>query len=400
MHIANDKPGPLDGIRVLDLTKTIAGPYCTMLLGDMGADVIKVEVPGKGDDFRHASPFVNGVSHYFLFANRNKRSITLDLKQESAKQILRKLAEKSDVIVENFRPGVVKKLGADYETISALNPKVVYCSISGFGQTGPYRDRAAYDLVMQGMYGFISFLDDCNGKPPTPFAIPIADISAALFAAYGICSALVGRERTGIGQYIDTSLMEASISILSWMAMCYFAFGKEFKFSEKSKLLVPYGIFFASDGSFVLEAANDATFQRLCGAIGRPELLNDPKFRTAPSRAKNHDELVSILQAIFSTNVTSVWLDKLEKVAVPAGPIRGLKEVFSDPQVLHRQMMVEMNTATWGDFKLLGMPIKLSKTPSKIARPPPALGEHTSEILKEIGYDDQAISRFRIEGAV
>ncbi|MHB1869047.1 MAG: CaiB/BaiF CoA transferase family protein, partial [Nitrososphaerales archaeon] len=188
MHIANDKPGPLDGIRVLDLTKTIAGPYCTMLLGDMGADVIKVEVPGKGDDFRHASPFVNGVSHYFLFANRNKRSITLDLKQESAKQILRKLAEKSDVIVENFRPGVVKKLRADYETISGLNPKVVYCSISGFGQTGPYRDRAAYDRVMQGMYGFISFLDDCNGKPPTPFAIPIADISAGLFAAYGICS--------------------------------------------------------------------------------------------------------------------------------------------------------------------------------------------------------------------
>ena len=391
--------GPLDGMRVLDLTKTIAGPYCTQILGDLGADVIKVEQPKVGDDFRSGNPVVRGVSYYFLLFNRNKRSLTLDLKTEEGKEIVYKIARGSDIFVENFRPGTAKRLRVDYATIHEINPKIIYCSVSGFGQDGPYRDRAAYDLVLQGMSGLISFTQD-GDAPPKPFGIPLCDLTTAFNAACGILAALVARERTGHGQHVDVSLLDCSVALTSWMAALYFGLGMLGRFSDKKRFLVPYGVFRGSDGYFVLEAGNDATFRRLCEALGLNDLLSEPRVNTIQDRREHRDLILPRLEALFPTKPVAHWLKRLEDAAVPAGPIFDLGAVFSDPQVLHRKMVTQVKHPQLGETKLLGIPVKLSETPGEIRRPPPILGQHTDEILKELGYGESDISSLRARAVI
>lgn len=391
--------GALSGVRVLDMSKTIAGPYTGSLLGDMGADVIKIEPPGMGDDFRYTAPIVNGESYYFMLANRNKQSLTLNLKDDRARRIFYELTKKADVVIESYRPGTVDRLGVDYKTLSALNPRLVYCSISGFGQDGPYRDRAAYDLICQAMGGIMSVTGRPGGEP-TPVGVPVVDVLTALFSIYGILSALVCKEKTGKGQYVDTSLFEASIAPLLQMAGIYFATGKPPMTGQKQEYLVPYGVFKAKDGVFVLEAGNDATWRRLCYSAGLNDMAEDPRFQKNYERAKYKDALLGRLQEALQKKTVEEWVKILGEEGVPAGPIYSLDQVFSDPQTIYRKMVVDVDHPKAGKVKLIGIPVKMSATPGSIARPPPMLGQHTDEILKELGYSDNAIAALRKDGAI
>jgi crotonobetainyl-CoA:carnitine CoA-transferase CaiB-like acyl-CoA transferase len=391
---------PLDDLVVVDLTRALAGPYCTMMLGDLGARVIKVEHPEGGDDTRGwGPPFLGGESAYFLSINRNKESLTLNLKDPRGRALLWRLLERADVVVENFRPGTMDRLGFGYEAVHARVPRLVYCSISGFGQTGPYRERPAYDLIVQGMGGIMGITGEPDG-PPTRVGVAVADICAGMFAAYGILAALRVRERTGEGQWVDTAMLDGQVAWMTYMAANYFATGEDPPRVGSAHLnLVPYQPFPTRDGHVNVAVGSEGLWQKFCDAVGLP-LGEDPRFATNAARVAHRRELVEILTPVFRRRTTAEWVELLLAKGVPAGPIYRMSEVMSDPQVAHRGMVVELDHPRAGRIRVNGVPVKLSATPGGIRRPPPLLGEHTEPILRELGLGAAEVDSLRAEGVV
>ena len=392
---------PLQGMKVLDFTQMMAGPFCTMLLADMGAEVVKVEKPDGGDDIRRAGPpFIKGESAAFLGINRNKRSIVLDLKSEDGVAIARRMAERADILVQNMRPGAMERLGLGYDDLRELNPSLIYCSISGFGATGPDKDRPGFDLVAQGMSGLMS-LTGFPGGPPMRNGVPITDLNAGIYAAYGVLSAYINRLKTGVGQHVDTSLLEAGIAYTIWESGIYFATGvPPGPVGSGHPLSAPYQAFATSDGFVMVGAANQANWERLCRAIDRRDLLDDPRFATNPSRMENLRPLVSTLEEGFAQHTTDHWLEVLGEAGVPCGPINDLADVYADPQVQARDMVVEIDHPVAGATRNIGIPVKLSETPGLIRRPAPMLGQHTDEVLAGYGYSPKDIAVLRESRAV
>ncbi len=374
---------PLQGIRVLDLSRVLAGPYCTMVLGDLGADVIKVESP-EGDETRGwGPPFSEGESAYYLCVNRNKRSIIVDFKTEEGRAVLQKLIQQSDVLVENFRPGTLARYSLDYESASALNPNIVYCSITGFGQTGPLHDRAGYDFMIQAMGGLMSFTGEPDGEP-MKVGVAVADLFAGQNAVIAILAALQARTLTGRGQHLDISLFDSQLGMLANVASNYLISGKLPKrYGNAHANIVPYQSFQASDAWFILAVGNDGQFKKLCEVIGNMNLAQDPRFATNAGRVENRDALISILKPVFLNKTVSDWLSAFESAGIPSGPINSLEKVFAESQVAARQMLIEMEHPSIGSLRLVGSPLKLSETPVEYRLSPPRLGEHTDEILKE-----------------
>ncbi len=391
----------LEGVRVVDLTRVMAGPYCTMMLGDMGADIIKIEQPRKGDDTRHwGPPFIKGESAYYLSINRNKRSVTLDLKSESARAILWRLIESADVLVENFSPGTAERLGFGYEAVRARRPAIIYCSISGFGQEGPARDRTAYDLIVQGMSGLMSVTGLPNGEP-TRFGVPIADIAAGMFGAYGVVSALFHRERTGEGQRIDTSMLGGQIALLTYQAGIYFATGEApVSTGNAHPIVAPYQTFKARNGYVNIACGNDAIWARFCRAMNAPHLLDDPRFSDNTGRITNLRVLAPLIEEIFSSYETAEIVRRLDAASVPCGPIYTVPEALADPQVAHYGLRQRIPHPTLGEIDQIGFASRLSQTPCAIRRPPPMLGQHTDEVLREIGYTAENIAAFKAEDVI
>ncbi|SHI31518.1 CaiB/BaiF CoA transferase family protein [Desulfofundulus thermosubterraneus] len=391
---------PLEGIKVLDISRVLTGPFCTMILGDLGAEVIKVEMPGVGDETRSwGPPFVNGESAYFLSVNRNKKSITVNMKSPKGREIIYRLAKEADVMIENFLPGTVQRLGVDYERIKEINPQIIYCSLSGYGQDGPYRDHPAYDLLMQGEGGLMSITGEKDGEP-VRIGVAIIDIGAGMYAVIGILSALMARKETGKGQYIDISLLDTEVSWLTYMASNYFASGKDpIRMGSGHPSIVPYRAFRARDKYFILAVGNDAIWQRFCAALGL-EFVDDPRFMTNEMRVKHRDELEKLLAEIFIQKEASYWVNLLHEHKVPCGMINAISEVVSHPQVLHRGMVVEMDHEKAGKVKVLGSPLNFSGMSIEYRLPPPLLGQHTSEILSSLGYTAAEIEELKACGAI
>ena len=391
----------LEGVRVLDLTRALAGPFCTLMLGDYGADVIKIEIPGSGDDTRQwGPPFIGDESAYFLSINRNKRSLTLNFKEEKAREIFLKLAERADVVVENFTPGVMGRFGLEYETVKRANPGIIYCSISGFGQDGPYQSRPAYDQIMQGISGLMSITGDPEGEPEK-IGVAVTDIGAGMWAAFAVMSALFRREQDGQGQYIDISMLDAQVAWLTYQAGYYFAYGRPpQRLGKAHPTLVPYQAFMASDGKyFNVAVGSERLWERFCQAVKRDDLKDDPDYATNGVRVENRAKLVPLLQEYFLSREADDWVADLQANSVPAGPINDLADVFSDPQVLHRDMFLEIPHPTLGSIKQTGLPIKFSRTPGGLDQHPPLLGEHNEAILQDLGYGVDEIRDF-VEKAV
>ncbi len=390
---------PLEGLTILDLTRVLSGPYCTMLLADMGARVIKIEQPGKGDDTRgFGPPFLHGESTYFLSVNRNKESVALDFKTAEGRQLLEQLIAKSDVLVENFRPGTLAKLGLDYATLAERHPRLVYCSISGFGQTGPRRQEPGYDAVIQAEGGLMSLTGDGDG-PPYRLGVAIADIVSGVFAAQGIGLALFARERTGRGQQVDISLLDSVAALLTYQAGIYFATGSAPpRMGNRHPTIVPYETFAASDGDLVLAIGNDAQWRRFCEIAG---IEPNERFATNRDRVTRYDELRPIVASAVRTRSRQEWLKALNDGGIPCGQVRDLGELFADPQIAARAMVAELEHETIGRLQTLGVPIKLSATPGAVKTAPPRLGQHTQNVLQhDLGLSPDDIARLRAAKAI
>ena len=387
----------LEGIRVLDLTRALAGPFCTLMLGDNGADVIKIEIPGSGDDTRKwGPPFIGDESAYFLSINRNKKSLTLNLQDPKAQDVFMKLAKDSDVVVENFTPGVMDRFGLGYEAVKAVNPNVVYCSISGFGQDGPYRSRPAYDQIMQGVGGLMSITGEPDGEPQK-IGIAVTDIGAGMWSAFAITTALHHRDKTGEGQYIDISMLDAQVAWLTYQAAFFFANDEPPKrMGAAHPTLVPYQAFMCSDGKYInVAVGSERIWERFCQGMGREDLKDHPDYSVNSVRVAHRGAIVSMLQEIFLTRPVSEWVEDLQAANVPCGPINDLADVFADPQVLARDMLQEMPHPTLGTIKQTGLPIKFSRTPGGLDLHPPLLGEHNQEILSSLGYSDADVQSLK-----
>ena len=396
-----DTDGALDGITVLDFTRVLSGPYCTMMLADMGARVIKVEQPGKGDDTRAwGPPFQKGESAYFLSINRNKESITLNLKHPDCRRILDSLIERVDVVVENFRPGTLDRMGLGFADLSDRRPDLIYCSISGFGQTGPRCHEPGYDAVMQGEGGLMSITGSSEG-PGYRLGVAIADIVSGMFSAYGVAVALLARHRTGRGQLVDVGMLDAVAALLTYQAGIYFATDSApTRLGNRHPTIVPYETLEAADGDFVVAVGNDQLWRTFCGVLGVESLADDPRFCTNKDRVTAHAELRPLLVEQLRTRPVTEWLARLKAAGVPCGGVRDLEQLFSDPQIVERAMVVTLDHPIAGAIRQLGVPIKLGDTPSSVRTPPPVLGQHTDEILMEIGLSRNDINQLRSDGVV
>ncbi|MBV9655936.1 MAG: CoA transferase [Acetobacteraceae bacterium] len=392
---------PLSRLRVLDVTQVMAGPFCTMLLADLGADVIKVEPPGTGDQTRGAMGFKlrGNDSLGFLNLNRNKRSVTLDLKNAAAREAFLRLAERADVLVENYRPGVTKRLGIDYETLAARNPRLIYASISGFGQTGPWASRPGFDLMAQAMSGIMSVTGHPGG-PPVKAGVPVADIGCALFATYAILSAYIGVGQTGRGQYIDASLFEAAMAFSIWDICDYWGTGRiPGPVGTANRMSAPYQAVRASDGYFVVGATNNKLWRELCDKLDRADLLSDSRFADIASRLANREALIAELERSFASRTAEQWVSDLLEAGIPAGRMNTYPEAFESPHGRDRQMRLEIEHPVEGTVPNIGFPVKLSGTPQQVRRHPPLLGEHTEEVLREAGFDAGGLEHLREGGA-
>ena len=392
--------GALQGLRVIDQTQVMAGPFCSMLLGDMGAEVIKVEPPEGEHTRRPELSIAPGVSASFLAVNRNKRGITVDLKQPEGVAILRKLAATADVLVENYRPGVARRLGVDYDTLAAINPRLIYCSISGFGQTGPYAPRGGFDLVAQGMSGIMSATGSAGG-PPVKVGVPITDLGAGLFAVFGILCAVRARRVTGRGQLVDTSLFEAGLALSAWEATEYWYTGQiPRRLGTAHRLNAPYQAFRASDGHFTVGAANSKLWPLFAGLLGLEPLVDDPRFKTVGDRVKNRAALEALVEEVTRHKARAHWLARCEEAGIPAGPIYTVPEALADPHAQARGMVQEDEHPQVGRVKALGNPVKLSRSPAALRKAPPLLGEDNDAILGELGYSAAAIADLRAQGVI
>ena len=401
MTISPSDP-PLKDIRVLDLSRVLAGPFCSMNLSDLGAEVIKVEIPNRGDDTRAYPPFIKGVSSYYMSLNRGKKSITLNLKTEEAVKIVHELVSKCDVVLENFRPGVTKRLNVDYETLKEINPKIIYCSISSFGQTGPYAQWPGYDLIIQGMSGLMGITGE-KGGGPMRIGVAIEDINAGLHAVISILAALRVRDNLGVGQYIDLSMMDAGVSWMTYVAGNYFATGKvPPRLGTAHPSIVPYQAFKTGDDKYILIAGgNDRLFGILCNILGLETLIEDPKYSTNEARVENKDTLIPAIQDALMKKPRDTWLDSLRGSGFPCAPVYTIDEVFADPQVHHRGMVVEMMHPTAGTIKQIGTPYKLSVSKTELDLYPPELSEHTEAILGDLlGYTPSMIENLREKGVI
>jgi formyl-CoA transferase len=393
---------PLTGFRILDLSRVLAGPYCSMLLGDLGAEVIKVERPGSGDDTRAwGPPFAGEESAYYLCANRNKKSITVNLKTSAGQEIIRQLARSSDVLIENYKVGELASLGLGYEQLQPLNPQLVYCSITGYGQNGPDKDLPGYDFIIQGRGGVMSITGEADGEP-MKVGVAVVDITTGLFAANAIQAALLARAKSGVGQAIDIALLDAQVAWLANVASSYLVSGQRPKrFGNAHPTIVPYQTFRARDGFFCLAVGNDAQWQKLCEVLQRTDLAEDARFQTNPARVQHRELLIPLLQEVFATGEISFWLREIAKAGIPCGPVQTLDQVFVDPQVIAREMIWALNHPTAGKVRLVGSPLKFSDTPVTPQRHPPLLGEHTDEVLTTVlGYSAEQVAQLREQGVV
>ena len=393
---------PLDGLLILDFTRVLSGPYCTMLLADMGARVIKIEHPGRGDDTRGwGPPFLGDESVYFLSINRNKESLTLDLKNAGARRALDRLLDRADVLVENFRPGTMERLGLGHTALAERYPRLVYCSISGFGQTGPRRAEAGYDAVMQGEGGLMSITGEADG-PPYRLGVAISDIASGMFAAQGITLALVARARTGRGQLVDVGMLDATAALLTYQAgLCLATGAAPKRMGNRHPTIAPYETFAAADGDLVLAVGNDDQWRRFCAAADLASLLDDARFSSNRGRVEHYDALRPPIAERLRSRSRAVWIAGLRAAGVPCGAVRDVAEVLGDPQIAARGMIAEVDHQTLGALRLLGSPVKLSETPASIRQAPPTLGQHTEEILRaDAGLSAGEIAELRSARAI
>ena len=393
--------GPLKGIRVLDLTRILAGPYATMILRDLGAEVIKIEQPEVGDEARDFGPFKNDFSLYFMSVNRGKKSVTLNLKSPRGKELFLQLVKGSDILVENFRPGTMEKLGLDYESLKEHHPSLLYAACSGFGQTGPYAMRGAYDMIIQGMGGIISITGEPD-RPPVRVGTSIGDITSALFSAIGILSALRHRDQTGEGQLIDVGMLDCQVAILENAMVRYFSTGDIPRpLGRRHPAITPFEVFESADGYVVIAIGNNELWRKFCEHVGHPELIDDDRFNTNALRTENHESLFPILAEIMCRRTTDAWVEALEAIGVPCGPVNTVDKVANDPQVLARDMIAEVEHNITGTVQIPGIPIKLSETPGQIDAPAPNLGEHTSEVLTDLlGLKAEEVNQLKQDGIV
>jgi crotonobetainyl-CoA:carnitine CoA-transferase CaiB-like acyl-CoA transferase len=394
--------GPLAGIRVLDLTRVLAGPYCTMFLGDLGAEVVKVEQPGVGDDTRGwGPPFAGGESAYFLCVNRNKKSLTVDLKSAEGISLIRKLAERADVLIENFRPGAMDRLGLGEKDLRAKNPKLIYASLSGFGADGPMADIPGYDLIVQAWGGLMS-ITGTDESGPLKVGVAIIDLVAGLMLGKSIVAALYAREKIGVGQKIDTSLLEAEVAALINAGSNYLIGGKvPGRWGNAHPTIVPYQSFQTANSFLVLGAASESIWKRLCPALGKADLADDPRFEKNANRVENRKELIDILSTVFMSRSTEDWVNVLTEADVPCAPVQTIDQVFAAPQVLHRNMLVEVDHPTAGKVRMAGVPVKFSATPASVRLPPPLLGEHNDDVLSSwLGMKTEEINQLKKKSVI
>ena len=403
----------LEHLRVLDLTRVLAGPWCTQLLADLGADVIKIERPGSGDDTRAwGPPYLKDAAGrdtteaaYYLSANRGKRSVTVDISKAEGQQLVRKLAAAADIVVENYKVGQLARYGLDYARLAAENPRLIYCSITGFGQDGPYKDRAGYDFIIQAMGGFMSITgerDDLPGGGPQKAGVAVSDLMTGMYTTVAVLAAVAQRERTGAGQYIDMALFDTMIAMLANMNMNYLTTGRApGRAGNAHQNIVPYQVFAAADGHVVIAVGNDGQYAKFCEIAGRPDLATDPRFATNAERVRNRAVLVPLLEAIVRERPAAFWAEKLEAAGVPCGPINSIAQALADSQAVARGIRIDLPHPTAGTVPLVGMPIRMSASSPSYERPPPLLGEHTDEVLREVaGLHAEEIAALRLRGVL